>query len=261
MEELQHLLLRVEEGIAILTVNRPRAMNALDAPTLTELGGVLDRLAGDRSVRALVVTGAGTKAFVAGADIASMAALGPEAGRRFGELGQRTFARLERLGIPTVAAVNGYALGGGCELAMACDLVYASENARFGQPEVTLGLIPGFGGTQRLARRVGLMRAKELVLTGELVDAAKAKAIGLALEVLPAAELVARAVAVARTIASRAPLAVAAAKRVMEAGAGTDLATGCALELEAFGLMFGTKDAREGMQAFLEKRPPTFTGA
>jgi enoyl-CoA hydratase len=169
-------------------------------------------------------------------------------------------ARLEALPIPTLAAVNGLALGGGCELAMACDLVYASERARFGQPEVNLGIIPGFGGTQRLARRVGLMRAKELILSGELVDAAKARAIGLALEVLAPEALLPHCLKVARTIASRGPLATAAAKRVLEGGAGLDLAAGCALELEAFALLFSSGDAREGAKAFVEKRAPQWKG-
>jgi len=197
---------------------------------------------------------------VAGADVAEMAELDPLQARRFADLGQRVFARLERLEAPTIAAVNGFALGGGLELAMACDLVYASEKARFGQPEVNLGLIPGFGGSQRLARRVGLMRAKELVFTGEMVDAQKAKAIGLALEVLPPEGLLPHAIGVAKKIASRGPAAVAAAKRVMEAGAGVDLRTGCALELEAFALLFASDDAREGTRAFIEKRPAVFHG-
>ncbi len=259
--ELENLLWRVEDGIGLLTVNRPKALNALDSRTIAELARLLEAVAQDRAVRALVMTGAGEKAFVAGADVSEMAGLTPLEGRCFAEAGQRAFARLEALPIPTVAAVNGFALGGGCELAMACDLVYASEGARFGQPEVNLGLIPGFGGTQRLVRRVGLMRAKEMVLSGERVDAAKAKAIGLVLEVLPPDRLLAHALGVARNIASRGPLAVAAAKRVMEAGAGVDLAAGCALEVEAFGLLFASADAREGMRAFLEKRAVAFQGA
>jgi len=259
--ELQNLLWQVEDGVGLLTVNRPRALNALDGRTIGELAQVLDAAALDRSVRALVLTGAGEKAFVAGADISEMAGLSPLEARRFAEAGQRAFARLEALPIPTIAAVNGFALGGGCELAMACDLVYASEAARFGQPEVNLGLLPGFGGTQRLARRVGLMRAKEMILSGEVVDAARAKATGLALEVLAPERLLPHALGVARKIASRGPLAVAAAKRVMQVGLDMDLAAGCALEAEAFGLLFGSADAGEGMRAFLEKRAAAFKGA
>ena len=258
--ELENILWRVEDGVGVATLNRPKALNALDRRTIAELAQLVDAVAADPAVRALVLTGAGEKAFVAGADISEMSSLPPVEARRFAEAGQRALARLEALPIPTIAAVNGFALGGGCELAMACDLVYASEAARFGQPEVNLGLIPGFGGTQRLTRRVGLMRAKEIVLTGEMVDAAKAKAIGLALDVLPAAQLVPHAVAIARKIASRAPLAIAAAKRTLEAGARIDLATACALEAEAFGLVFATDDAREGTRAFVEKRAAAFKG-
>jgi len=258
--ELENILWRVEDVVGVATLNRPKALNALDRRTIAELAQLVDAVAADPAVRALVLTGAGEKAFVAGADISEMSSLPPVEARRFAEAGQRALARLEALPIPTIAAVNGFALGGGCELAMACDLVYASEAARFGQPEVNLGLIPGFGGTQRLTRRVGLMRAKEIVLTGEMVDAAKAKAIGLALDVLPAAQLVPHAVAVARKIASRAPLAIAAAKRTLEAGARIDLATACALEAEAFGLVFATDDAREGTRAFVEKRAAAFKG-
>jgi len=258
--ELENILWRVEDGVGIATFNRPKALNALDRRTIAELTQLVDAVAADPAVRALVLTGAGEKAFVAGADISEMSSLPPVEARRFAEAGQRALARLEALPIPTIAAVNGFALGGGCELAMACDLVYASEAARFGQPEVNLGLIPGFGGTQRLTRRVGLMRAKEIVLTGDMVDAAKAKAIGLALDVVPAAQLVPHAIAVARKIASRGPLAIAAAKRTLEAGARVDLASACALEAEAFGLVFATDDAREGTRAFVEKRAAAFKG-
>jgi enoyl-CoA hydratase len=259
--QLEHILWRVEDGVAVATVNRPQALNALNAKVIAELGLVVEAVRGDAAVRALVLTGAGEKAFVAGADITQFTAMTALDARRFAEAGQRLMAGLEALTVPTVAAVNGFALGGGCELAMACDLVYASEKARFGQPEVNLGIIPGFGGTQRLTRRVGLMRAKELVLTGEIVDAAKAKAIGLALEVLPPDRLLPHCLEVAKKIASRGPAATAAAKRVMEAGAGVDLATACALELEAFALLFSTADAKEGARAFVEKRAPQWKGS
>ncbi len=258
--DFQNILWRVEDGVAVVTVNRPKALNALDPQTIDELSRAFGAVAGDAAIRALVVTGAGDKAFVAGADIARMSAMTVPEAQRFAEAGHRALAQLEALAVPTIAAVNGFALGGGCEVAMACDLVYASEKARFGQPEVNLGIIPGFGGTQRLQRRVGLMRAKEIVFTGEMVDAAKAKAIGLALDVLPPEQLVPHAVAQARKIASRGPVAIAAAKRVMEEGAGVDLATGCALERQAFALLFATDDAREGMRAFLEKRAAAFQG-
>src|SRR5512143_1382674 len=191
---LENILFRVEDGVGIATFNRPKAMNALDSRTLREIGELCAQVEGDPAVKALVLTGGAGKAFVAGADIAEMANLTGLEARRFAEAGQRTLERLEALPVVTVAAVNGFALGGGCELAMACDLIYASEKARFGQPEVNLGIIPGFAGTQRLPRRVGLMRAKEIVFTGDMVDAAKAKAIGLALDVLAPEQLVPHAI-------------------------------------------------------------------
>ncbi len=259
--ELENILWRVEEGgVAVATLHRPKALNALNSATVAELGKVLDAVDADPSLRALVLTGAGEKAFVAGADIAEMSRLTPLEARRFAERGERTLARLEGLTIPTIAAVNGFALGGGCELAMACDLVYASEAARFGQPEVNLGLIPAFGGTQRLARRVGPARALEIILTGDMIDAAKAKEIGLALEVLPADQLLPHALRIARKMASRAPAAVALAKRTIHAGLAVDGATAGELERQAFSLLFGTEDTREGLAAFLEKRAAAFHG-
>jgi enoyl-CoA hydratase len=259
--QLENILWKVEDGVGIATMNRPKALNALNTQTVRELGQLLGVVEGDATLRALVLTGAGDKAFVAGADIAEMSALSALEARRFAEAGQRTFERLEGLGIPTIAAVNGFALGGGCELAMACDLVYASEKARFGQPEVNLGIIPAFGGTQRLQRRVGTARALEMILTGDMVDAATAKAWGLALEVLPPEKLVEHAVAQARKIASRGPAATAAAKRILRATAAPPLAAGQEMEAEAFGMLFGTQDGREGLRAFVEKRPPRFQGA
>ena len=258
--DLQNILWRVEYGVGIVTVNRPKALNALDHRTVMELGMAFDTAARDAAVRALVVTGAGDKAFVAGADVERMSTLGVDEARGFSEAGHATLAKLEALPIPTIAAVNGFALGGGCELAMACDLVYASEKARFGQPEVNLGIIPGFGGTQRLVRRVGLMRAKELIFTGEMVDAATAKAIGLVLDVVPPDQLLPHAIAQARKIASRGSLAVAAAKRVMGQGADLALPAGCTGEAREFALLFASTDAREGMRAFVEKRPAYFKG-
>src|SRR6266540_761825 len=195
-----NVMFDLEDGVGVLTFNRPKVLNALDAKTIAELGEVVARAESDRSVKALILTGAGEKAFVAGADIAAMSAMSTLDARRFAETAHAILARMEALPIVTIAAVNGFALGGGCELAMACDLVYASEKARFGQPEVNLGLIPGFGGSQRLARRVGLMRAKELVFTGDMVDAQKAKAIGLSLNVLPPDGLFPLAIHVAQPI-------------------------------------------------------------
>ncbi len=257
----ENLLFDVEDGIAVLTFNRPKVLNALDARTIAELGDVVARVEADRSVRALILTGAGEKAFVAGADIAAMSTMSTVDARRFAETAHAILARMEALPVVTIAAVNGFALGGGCEVAMACDLVYASDKARFGQPEVNLGLIPGWGGTQRLTRRVGITRALELVLTGDMVDAAKAKEIGLALEVVPAADLLAFAKGQAKKIASKAPIAVAVAKRAIREGADADLRTANELERQAFAALFGSEDTREGTKAFVEKRPATFQGA
>jgi enoyl-CoA hydratase len=257
----ENILFTVDDGVGTLTFNRPKVLNALSKRTFAECWDVLDEVQRGDDVRALLLTGAGDKAFIAGADIAEMAAMTPLAARRFSESAHALLERFERLPIVTIAAVNGYALGGGCELAMGCDLVYASENARFGQPEVNLGLLPGFGGSQRLTRRVGLMRAKEMVLTGDHYDAARAKAMGLVLEVLPAAELLSHARAVARKIAAKSSVATSQAKRIMEAGANTDLATANELERQAFSALFGTEDAKEGMRAFVEKRAAKWKGA
>jgi enoyl-CoA hydratase len=236
-------------------------LNALDARTFEELGDAVGLAERDRDVRALVLTGAGEKAFAAGADIAAMTGMGPLEARRFSEAAHAVLERLERLPIPTLAAVNGFALGGGCEVALACDLIYASDRARFGQPEVNLGLVPGFGGSQRLPRRVGLSRALEMVLTGDVYDAAQAKEMGLVLEVLPAAELLPHVRAQAAKIAAKGPLAVAVAKRIMRAGVEPELAAANELERQAFAALFGSADAKEGMRAFLEKRPAQWKGA
>jgi len=250
----------VEDGIGLVTFDRPAVLNALDARTLDELDEVLGEVEAG-AAGALVLTGAGDRAFVAGADLSAMAGFGPDEALAFAERGHAVFDRLERLPAPTIAAVNGFALGGGCELALACDLVYASARARFGQPEVNLGIIPGFGGTQRLPRRVGAMRALEIMLTGDAVDADRARALGLVLEVLPPGELLAHARRQARTILSRGPLAVSAVKRLVHAGAGLSLAAATDLERRAFAQLFATGDAHEGIRAFLDKRPARFSGS
>jgi enoyl-CoA hydratase len=256
----ENLLFEVTEGIGIVTINRPKALNALNSATLNELRRIIDEARDNHALKALILTGSGNKAFVAGADISEMAEMGPLEAREFADLGHRTFAKLERLEIPTIAAVNGFALGGGCELAMACDLVYAAENAKFGQPEVNLGLIPGFGGTQRLTRRVGLMRAKEMVFTGDFYDARKAKELGLVLEVWPQDQLMDYVMGQAKKIGSKGLVAVSQAKRAVHAGANANLHTANELECQSFALLFGTEDAAEGMKAFVEKRPPKFRG-
>ncbi|HLT31038.1 MAG TPA: enoyl-CoA hydratase-related protein [Myxococcaceae bacterium] len=252
----ENLRLDVSEGVATLTLDRPKALNALNSATFHELEAALTSLPDD--TRALILTGAGEKAFVAGADIAEMADYGSEQGRAFSALGQRVMALFEASHIPTIAAVNGFALGGGLELALCCDLIYASENAQLGLPEVGLGVIPGFGGTQRLTRAVGAQRARELVFTARRVKAEEAKAIGLVLDVVPAGELLAHCRKVAQSIAKAGPLAISQAKRVMRQGADVELTVANMIEQQAFGALFGTEDKREGMQAFLEKRPPAY---
>jgi enoyl-CoA hydratase len=247
-------------AVALLTLNRPDALNALDRATLEALAARLAEVAADATLRALVLTGEG-RAFAAGADIAEMRGLTPTQAEAFAALGHATFAALEALPLPAIAAVNGFALGGGCELACACDWIYAAEGARFGQPEVNLGILPGFGGTARLARRVGPGWARELVLTGAPIGADEALRIGLANRVVPADELLATALAVGETIAAKGPLAVAQAKRVMVEGQDADARVAGALERTAFGLVFASDDRAEGMAAFLEKRDPEFVGS
>jgi len=256
----QNLQFEVEEEIGLATFDRQPALNTLDAQTLEELAEVVGEVERG-AARALILTGAGDRAFVAGADVAELARMSAAGARRFAERGHAVLERLERLPVPTVAAVNGHALGGGCELALACDLVYASERARFGVPEVGLGIVPGFGGSQRLPRRVGQMRALELLLTGEPVDAGRALALGLVLEVLPPDRLLPHARQQASKVLARGPLAVAQVKRLVHAGAGLSLSAACELERQGFAELFATEDAREGLRAFLEKRPPRFRGA
>jgi enoyl-CoA hydratase len=253
----QNLLVETGAAIARVTVNRPKVLNALDDTTLRELTAVFVELAADPAVRCVVLTGAGDKAFVAGADIAAMADMQPAEARAFSERGHRLAALMES-GPPVVAAVNGFALGGGLELALACDFALAASTAKLGFPEVGLGVIPGLGGTQRLARRVGVGKARELVYTGNVITAAEALRIGLVNGVAEPDALAAAVTLVAEKIASRAPLAVAEAKRVLREGADLPLAQALALEAEAFGRLFGTGDQKEGMHAFLEKRAARF---
>ncbi|QSQ15615.1 enoyl-CoA hydratase-related protein [Myxococcus landrumensis] len=254
----ENIRLEHDGAVATLTIDRPKALNALNNKTLQEIEAAVRSLGSD--TRVLIVTGGGEKAFVAGADIAEMASLSESQAQEFAALGHRAFALLESLTIPTIAAVNGFALGGGCELALACDFIYASEKAQLGLPEVGLGVIPGFGGTQRLTRAVGRARAKELVFTGARIDAAKAKEIGLVLEVLPAEGLLAHCRSVAAKMLKNGPLAIGKAKRVIEQGADKDLTEANTLERQGFAELFGSEDQREGMKAFLEKRPAVFTG-
>jgi len=251
-------VIRVErEGaVATVTIDRQEALNALDQPTLTELRDRLAELAEDADVRVLVLTGAGERAFVAGADIKAMSAMDVAQAQAWGALGHETASLLETMPKPTIAAVNGFALGGGCELALACDVRYASTVAKLGQPEVSIGIIPGWGGTQRLPRVVGIGVAKELIMSGRLVDADEALRIGLVNAVFPPEELLAKSLELAQTFAAKSPLVLAAIKETTNKTFHGDLGA----EEAAFAHLFGSEDQREGMAAFIEKREPRFTG-
>jgi enoyl-CoA hydratase len=255
------LKLEIDGGVATLTLNRPAVLNALNHDLLTMLEEALDAFTGDPQLRAVIITGAGERAFAAGADIAELAELpGAVAGEHKARTGQRITQLIEALPVPVIAAVNGFALGGGCELAMACDFRIASENAKFGQPEVNLGIPPCYGGTQRTARLLGPGMALFMCLTGETIDAAEAYRIGLVQRVVPIADLLPEARRIANSIAAKAPLAITATKRAIREGAALPLAEGLALEALHFGAMVSTSDFREGTRAFLEKRKPVFEG-
>ena len=246
-------------GIATVTINRPDKLNALNVDVLSALHSAIEQIRAWEDARCVILTGAG-KAFVAGADISEMQSLGEPAAREFSSKGHEVFAALEALPVPVIAAVNGFALGGGCELALACDFIHASAKAKFGQPEVKLGVIPGFGGTQRLARRVGIGRARELVYTGAMIDAEEALRIGLANAVHAPDELLAKVGEVAALIGTMGPFAISEAKRVLRDGEGLALPEANQLEVDGFARCFATADQKEGMAAFLEKRKAAFTG-
>lgn len=252
------IILERRDRIAILTVNRPEVLNALDPPTWEEIGAAVRDVERDPDIRVLIVTGAGEKAFVAGSDIRSLRERSMWDVLRYSS--QDVLTELENMPKPVIAAVNGYALGGGCELAMACDIRIAADTARFGQPEVNLGIIPGAGGTQRLARLVGLGKAKELIFTGDIIDAYEAERIGLVNKVVPRDQLMDAAFQMAEKILAKGPLAVAMAKRVIQGGSNVDLPSGLAMEKLAQTILFATEDRREGMDAFLEKRKARFQG-
>jgi enoyl-CoA hydratase len=246
------------EGVALVTIDRPEALNALSFALLAELADALEILDTDGRTRAAIIRGAGERAFAAGADIVELADQTPERLRAEGQFG--SWERIGAIGIPLIAAVRGFALGGGCELAMTCDMIIAGEDARFGQPEIKIGVMPGAGGTQRLTRAIGVARAMELVLTGRMIDASEAFAAGLVTMVAPPADVLSSALKLADTIASMPPLAVRAAKRSVLAAAELPLSAGLRAEREAFFDLFATDDQREGMRAFQEKRAPTWTG-
>ncbi|GAC1408144.1 MAG: enoyl-CoA hydratase-related protein [Candidatus Velthaea sp.] len=252
----------LEDGIALITLNRPGVLNALNAELLGELARALAAADADSAVRAVILTGAGEKAFAAGADISELNALpGGIAGSHQARKGQALTLQLERMRKPVIAAVNGFALGGGCEMAMACDIRIASENAKFGQPEVNLGIIPGYGGTQRMTRLIGRGMAMYLCLTAEMIDANEALRVGLVQKVVPLAGLLAEARRIAGLIAAKAPLAIEATKRAIDEGASLAMNAALAVEALQFGHMVGTADFKEGSKAFLDKRKPNFTGA
>jgi enoyl-CoA hydratase len=256
----ESIIFAIEGDVAVIKINRPKALNAINADVLRELDEALDKVETDSAVRVLVLTGEGDKAFAAGADIAHMENFSALEGRRFSEEGQALFFRLERLPIPVIACVNGFALGGGTELAMACDFIYASENAKFGQPEINLGIIPGFGGTQRLSRLVGKAMAKELCMSGVIISAQEAKEIGLVNKVLPAENLWEGTMKTAKVLASKGKVSMRAAKRCIDRGFDLDVRSGCYLEADAFGMCMASPDGKEGMSAFLQKRKPEFKG-
>lgn len=257
----ENIIFEVENNIALISFNRPKALNALNNALFDELDQALDMVRADADIRVLVLTGAGDKAFVAGADIVELQQMSPLQGKYFSRKGQKVFSKIEDLPIPAIAAVNGYALGGGSEAALACDFIYASEKALFGLPEINLGLIPGFGGTQRLARLVGNARANEMVFTGKNITAQQAMEYGMVNRVCAPDALMDEVMKTANLIASKGKVALRAAKEVIFNGTNVDLETGCRIENDAFGLTMASEDAKEGTSAFLEKRKPEFKGA
>ena len=257
---MENIIVEQKDQFALITLSRPKALNALNRATLEELSKAVDELAMNRAVRALILTGAGEKAFVAGADISSFPSLGPSGAKEFAEFGQMVFAKLEALKFPVIAAVNGFALGGGLELALACDFIFASENAKFALPECKLGLIPGFGGTVRLPRRVGTAFALELAMSGEMISADRALSMGLVNRVLAKDQLLSETMNYARIIASRAPIAIASIKQQIHQTAHLSVEEACRNEAQRFGQIFGSQDAKRGVNAFLNSQSVEFQG-
>ena len=254
------ILYEKEDNIAIIRFNRPKVLNAINPVVLREMKSAIEEIESDTSIRALILTGEGEKAFVAGADINIMKDYTPLQGKVFSRQGQELFFQLEALPIPVIACVNGFALGGGMEVEMSCDFIYASDTAKFGQPEINLGIIPGFGGTQRLSRLVGKSKAKELCMTGIMISAQEAKDIGLVNKIFPQEKLWEETIKVAKILASKGKVAIRAVKETIQMGHNQDLRTGCFMESDAFGICMASEDAHEGMTAFLEKRKADFKG-
>ena len=256
----ENIILKVDYPIATIFFNRPKALNALNNALFDELDIALDQVRDNTDIRVLILTGSGDKAFVAGADIAELVKMNPLEGKSFSRKGQKVFSKIEDLPIPVIAAVNGFALGGGLEAALGCDFIYASDKALFGLPEISLGLIPGFGGTQRLARRIGANRAKELIFTGKNIKAQEALEYGIVNKVIEDDKLIEEVLKTANLIASKGKVALRSAKEVIQNGLNTDIETGCRIENDVFGLNMSSEDAKEGTHAFLEKRKPVFKG-
>jgi enoyl-CoA hydratase len=257
--QYRNLLVGIKDTIATVTFNRPEKLNAMNTETVTELGEAIVALAENTQVRVIILTGSG-KAFVAGADIAEMSTKTPSQARAYSELGHRVMHTIQTLKKPVIAAVNGYALGGGAEVVLSCDICIASEHATFGLPETILGIIPGWGATQRAARLIGTARTKELIFTGQLIDAGKACEIGLINQVVPHEQLMDVVMKLAQKIGGQSPLALSIAKKIIHEGLDKSLVEGCRMETEAFSNLFDSQDQKEGMKAFLEKRKPQFSG-
>lgn len=252
-----YIILEKDKATAIITISREKALNALNSQVMDELSQAIDVVKADKDIRALIITGAG-RAFVAGADIGVQSVFDVREGRQWGRRGSAVFREIELLQIPTIAAVGGFALGGGCELALSCDMIVADEKAKFGQPEVSLGITPGFSGTQRLPRRIGTAKAKEMIFTGRMIDAYEADRIGLINKIAESGKLMDEAKTLAESCIKNAPTALRYAKACIDRGMQTDIDTGIAIENELFAMCFATEDQKEGMKAFLEKRKPVF---
>jgi len=259
--EYKNIIFKIEEQIATITFNRPEVLNALNEASLKEFSHAIDNVAENGDISVLILTGAGDKSFVAGADIREFLTFNALKAKNFSEMGHGVVNKLQELPIPVIAAVNGFALGGGCEVVIACDFIYASENAMFGLPEINLGIIPGFGGTQRLPRLIGKNRAKEMIFTGKMIPAAETQAMGLVNKICAQDELMDEVLNVAKIIVSKGKVSLRAAKQAINTGMDVDLKTGCRIEIDAFAICLASPDAKEGTQAFLEKREADFKGS